>query len=73
MTVDPNREAQVNEAVQRDFADLEQSFQPDDAQRDALRVYGCVEASVRQAEEFLTLLVPVAATFSTSNSSNSEL
>lgn len=71
MPIDPTREAEVKDRVERDFADLERASGKAAAGiLDVLRVYGDLEVAMRQADMYLTLLNPVPPNFSTISSSN---
>lgn len=71
MPVDPTRETEIRQQVERAFADLEDaSRRTNVGVLDVLQVYGGLEVAMRQAEAYLTLLNPISATFSTSSSSN---
>jgi hypothetical protein len=71
VTLDPNRETELREQVEREFAVMEEASRRADAGvLDVLQVYGGLEVALRQADAYLALLNPTAATFSTSSSSN---
>ena len=74
MPIDPIREAQLREQTEREFSEIESAAQNAPAGTlDVIRVYGGLNVAVRQADEFLSLLNPVSAHFSTTSSSNTKL
>lgn len=71
MPIDPTREAEVRERVEREFANMEMASEKAAAGIfDVLQVYGGLEVAMRQADVYLALLHPVSASFSTTSSSN---
>ena len=69
MPIDPTREAEVTERIEREFAQLEAASAAAGI-LDVLRVYGGLESTMDQAEAYLTLLNPATPNFSTTSSSN---
>jgi len=70
MPIDPIREAEAKDRIEREFAQLEAS--PAAAGiLEVLRVYGNLESAVNQTDAYLTLLNPAVPNFSTTSSSNS--
>lgn len=70
MPTDPNREIEVRKSIERTFADMELALNKADVGvLDVLQLYGGLDESVRRAQAYLTLLNPVCAAFSTSDSS----
>lgn len=69
MPIDPIREAEVTEQIEREFAQLEAASAAIGI-LDVLRVYGGLESTVDQADAYLTLLNPAIPNFSTTSSSN---
>jgi hypothetical protein len=73
MPIDPTREAEVKERVEREFATMEvASGKAAAGIFDVLQVYGGLELTIRRADAYLTLLNPVSSTFSTTSSSNDQ-
>lgn len=70
MPIDPTREAEVKDRIEREFAELEANSAAAGI-LEALRVYGSLENAVDQTNEYLTLLNPAVPNFSTTSSSNS--
>jgi hypothetical protein len=71
MPIDPNREAEARDLVERQFADMERASERSAAGiLDVLQVYGGLEDAMRQADAYLTLLNPTTPNFSTTSSSN---
>jgi hypothetical protein len=73
MPIDPSREKELTEQVERTFAELEVASKRGGAGiLDVLQVYGGLDVAMRQAEEYLSLLNPPPPTFSTTSTSNIE-
>ena len=71
MALNPTREAEVKEQIEREFAAMEEASRVRGAGVfDVLQVYGGLEVAIRQADTYLSLLNPIATTFSTTASSN---
>lgn len=73
MPVNPTRETEVREEIERDFASMERvSLTAGVGVLDVLQVYGGLDAAVRQADAYLALLNPISPNFSTTSSSNTQ-
>jgi hypothetical protein len=71
MPIDPTREAEVRDSVEREFAEMERASLGGTAGiHDVLQVYGGLEVAMRQADAYLALLNPTLPRFSTTSSSN---
>jgi len=71
MPIDPKRESEVKDRIERDFAQMEQAVaNTGPGVWDVLQVYGGFEIALRQAYNYLDLLNPTSAVFSTTSSSN---
>jgi hypothetical protein len=71
MPIDPNREAEARDLVERQFADMERALGTTNAGiLDVLRVYGGLDEAMRQVDAYLTLLNPTTPNFTTTSSSN---
>ena len=68
MPIDPTREAEVKDRIEREFAELEAGSA---GILEVLRVYGSLENAVNQTDVYLSLLNPAVPNFSTTSSSNS--
>ena len=72
MPLDPTREAEVRERIEREFNAIEEASKTAEVGiLDVLQVYGGLETALRQADGYIAILNPTLANFSTGNSSNS--
>ena len=73
MPIDPNGETEVRNQVEQEFAHMENvAAKAGPGIIEMLQVYGGLEAALRQADEYLSLLNPTSTTFSTTSTSNIE-